>query len=45
MYGLPTTILIGRTGKEIGRLIGPAVWDSPAMVAFLSAYLKKEMNK
>lgn len=45
VYGLPTTILIGRTGKEIGRLIGPAVWDSPAMVAFLSAYLKKEMNK
>ena len=26
--GLPTTILIGRDGKELGRLVGPAEWDS-----------------
>ena len=26
--GLPTTLLIGRDGKEIGRLIGPADWAS-----------------
>jgi thiol-disulfide isomerase/thioredoxin len=26
--GLPTTILIDREGREIGRLTGPAVWDS-----------------
>jgi thiol-disulfide isomerase/thioredoxin len=26
--GLPTTILIGRDGKEIGRLLGPADWAS-----------------
>lgn len=26
--GLPTTILIGRDGKERGRLVGPAEWDS-----------------
>jgi thiol-disulfide isomerase/thioredoxin len=25
--GLPTTILIGRDGREIGRLLGPAEWD------------------
>ncbi len=32
--GLPTTILIDRQGRELGRLIGPAEWDSPDMVAF-----------
>lgn len=27
--GMPTTLLIGRDGKELGRLIGPAEWGSP----------------
>lgn len=26
--GMPTTIFINRDGLEIGRLVGPAVWDS-----------------
>ena len=34
-FGLPTTLLIDPEGREIGRLTGPAVWDSPEMVAFL----------
>jgi thiol-disulfide isomerase/thioredoxin len=25
--GLPATLLIGRDGREIGRLLGPAQWD------------------
>lgn len=33
--GLPMTLLIGRDGKEIGRLIGPAEWDAPDMVDFI----------
>mgnify|MGYP001063296945 CR=1 FL=1 len=33
--GLPTTLLIDRQGKEIGRLIGPAEWDAPDMVEFI----------
>ncbi|CCV08365.1 putative thioredoxin protein [Mesorhizobium metallidurans STM 2683] len=33
--GLPTTLLIDRDGNEIGRLIGPAEWDSPEMVDFI----------
>ncbi|MDH4983586.1 TlpA disulfide reductase family protein [Hyphomicrobium sp. D-2] len=28
VIGMPTTLLINAEGKEIGRLIGPAEWDS-----------------
>lgn len=37
--GLPTTLLIDREGREIGRLVGPAEWDAPNMVAFLRRHL------
>lgn len=33
--GLPTTLLIDREGREVGRLIGPAEWDAPDMVDFI----------
>ena len=36
---LPTSILIGRDGREIGRVEGQADWDSPPSVAFLRRYL------
>ena len=29
IYGLPTTLLLDRRGREMGRLVGPADWDSP----------------
>ncbi|WP_162915168.1 TlpA family protein disulfide reductase [Desertibaculum subflavum] len=35
--GMPTTILIGRDGKELGRLIGPAEWDSKEAKALIQA--------
>jgi thiol-disulfide isomerase/thioredoxin len=38
--GLPTTILIGRQGQEIGRLAGPAEWDSPDARRLIDAALK-----
>jgi thiol-disulfide isomerase/thioredoxin len=37
---LPTSILIGRDGKEVGRLEGPAEWDAPEALALLRHYLK-----
>ena len=37
--GLPTTLLIDREGGEVGRLIGPAEWDSPDIVAFISCVI------
>jgi thiol-disulfide isomerase/thioredoxin len=30
--GIPTTILIGPDGREIGRMLGPAKWDAPESV-------------
>jgi thiol-disulfide isomerase/thioredoxin len=38
--GLPTTILLGRDGNEIGRLEGEAEWDSDAALALLRHYLR-----
>ena len=33
LFGLPTTILVDRDGREVSRLVGPAEWDSLEMVA------------
>jgi hypothetical protein len=41
VLGLPTTLLVDRNGRELGRLIGPAEWDTPAMVAFIREYLER----
>lgn len=35
VVGLPTTLLVDRKGREAGRLIGPAEWDSPKIIEFL----------
>lgn len=37
--GLPTTLLIDAEGRELGRLVGPAEWDTPEMIAFLNTHL------
>lgn len=38
--GLPTTLLIDADGREVGRLAGPAEWDSEAAKALIAAQLK-----
>src|SRR4029079_2308434 len=35
--GMPATLLIDREGREIGRLFGPANWDSPEALALIKA--------
>jgi thiol-disulfide isomerase/thioredoxin len=37
---LPTSILIDREGRVIGKLEGPAAWDSAAAKALIEHYLK-----
>ncbi|MBI1774441.1 MAG: TlpA family protein disulfide reductase [Proteobacteria bacterium] len=36
VYGLPTSLLIGRDGTELGRLIGQSEWDSAEIVALIA---------
>jgi thiol-disulfide isomerase/thioredoxin len=37
--GLPVTLLIDRKGREIGRLLGPAEWNSAEAIALMKAAL------
>ncbi len=41
VLGLPTTLLIGRQGRALGRLIGPAEWDTPNIIALLRRTIAK----
>ncbi len=36
-FGLPVTLLIDRKGREIGRLLGPAEWNSAEALTLLRA--------
>ena len=37
--GMPTTLLIDRDGREIGRLVGPADWGSEEAKKLIEAAL------
>lgn len=39
IFGLPATLLIDRQGREVGRMLGPAKWDSPEFLAFFRDYI------
>lgn len=45
VFGLPATLLIGRDGQELGRLVGPAEWDTPEMIAFLKAVIANQQER
>jgi len=36
-FGLPTTLLISADGRSLGRLVGPAHWDTPEALALVRA--------
>lgn len=44
VFGLPTTILVGREGLELGRYAGPAEWDSPEMIGFLRQQVERRAS-
>jgi len=40
--GMPATILIGRDGRELGRMVGPADWDSADAVRLIEHVIAKQ---
>lgn len=41
IVGIPATLLVDRRGREIGRVMGPAEWDSEEVIEVLRRYLQK----
>lgn len=39
--GLPATLLVDRNSKVVGRLIGPAEWDTPEAKALLRHFIEE----
>ena len=39
ILGVPTTLLLDPAGREIGRVTGPAEWDSPEVIDTIRRYL------
>jgi thiol-disulfide isomerase/thioredoxin len=39
VMGIPTTLLIDKKGREVGRLVGPAEWDSPEIVKIIEGVI------
>ena len=44
VFGLPATLLIGPDGRELGRLVGPAEWDTPEMIDFFETLIAKHQK-
>jgi thiol-disulfide isomerase/thioredoxin len=40
VIGIPATLLIDREGREIGRKLGPAEWDSEEVVTLIRRYVE-----
>lgn len=41
----PTTVLLDRHGREVGRLVGPAEWDSPEAAALIRYFMRGEREQ
>lgn len=41
VLGLPSTILLDREGREVGRYVGPAEWDSEIVVEAIQALRRR----
>ena len=42
--GLPTSILVDRQGRELGRLVGPSEWDSVENMAMFQTIISRRRN-
>jgi thiol-disulfide isomerase/thioredoxin len=41
-FGLPTSVVIDPDGRELGRITGPAEWDSPETIEFLRNIISQQ---
>ncbi|MGH8705473.1 MAG: TlpA family protein disulfide reductase [Burkholderiales bacterium] len=41
VVGIPTTLLLDRQGRELGRHTGPAQWDGPEAMRMIEGHLKR----
>tara|TARA_R110002012_G_scaffold313726_1_gene525585 strand:+ start:9009 stop:9524 length:516 start_codon:yes stop_codon:yes gene_type:complete len=41
VVGLPTTLLVSAEGREVARKVGPADWDSPAVISQIKRVISK----
>src|SRR3546814_19628073 len=41
LFRYPTTLLLDRKGRELGRLVGPAEWDSLEVLAFIRRLVER----
>jgi len=39
--GIPVTVFVDRSGRELWRVVGPARWDAPEVVARIRGYLRR----
>lgn len=40
--GLPTTLIVNRSGQEVARIVGPAEWDSAELAHFLRPIIDEQ---
>lgn len=45
IVGIPTTLLIDPSGKEIGRIVGPVEWDSRAVIKAIQRHFPTEIKR
>ena len=45
VFGIPTTLLIDREGREVQRWVGPVEWDSPEIASLIVARLSAKANE
>jgi thiol-disulfide isomerase/thioredoxin len=43
--GIPTTLLIDKKGREVGRLVGPAEWDSPKIIKLITTIMANRTSQ
>ena len=44
-YAFPTSVLVDRTGRELGRFVGPVEWDSSEAVALIRSHMRKGVTR